>query len=206
MSIGVSMEAIGATAVGMVFKDGVILAAEKRVAYGYTILSKTGKKVFKITNYSGIACAGIIADMQILAKSLTAEANLFELNYKRPMKVRSLAKLLSTILYSSRLSPYLTEIIVGGIDSTGPHLYVLDTLGSLIEDKYAALGSGATLAMSILESEYSPEKTTDVGEEIVIKAMSAAIKRNIISGDGIDLLKITNDGAVEKFIPLETTS
>lgn len=205
MSVGVNMEAIGATAVGMIFKDGVILAAEKRVAYGYTILSKTGKKVFKITNYLGIACAGIIADMQILAKSLTAEANLFELNYKRPMKVRSLAKLLSTILYSSRLSPYLTEIIVGGIDSTGPHLYVLDTLGSLIEDKYAALGSGATLAMSILESEYSPEKTTEIGEEIVIKAMNAAIKRNIISGDGIDLLKITNDGAVEKFIPFETT-
>lgn len=198
------MSVIGATAVGMLCKDGVILASEKRIAYGYTVLSKTGKKVFKITNHLGIACAGIIADMQILAKSLTAEANLFELNYKRPMKVKNLAKLLSTILYNSRLSPYLTEIIVGGIDITGPHLYVLDPLGSLIEDKYAALGSGATLAVSILESEYSPEKDVDAGEEIVIKAMNAAMKRDIISGDGIDLLKITSSGAIEKYIPFES--
>ncbi|MCS7097140.1 MAG: archaeal proteasome endopeptidase complex subunit beta [Candidatus Methanomethylicia archaeon] len=198
------MEAIGATAVGMVCKDGVVLASEKRVAYGYTILSKAGKKVFKITNHLGIACAGVIADMQMLAKSLTAEANLFELNYKRPMKVRNLAKLLSTILYSSRLMPYMTEVIIAGVDTTGPHLYVLDPLGSLIEDKYVALGSGAMLAISVMESEYSPDITTDIGEEIAIKAIKAAVKRDIISGDGIDLLIIKHDETLEKFILLET--
>jgi proteasome beta subunit len=162
-----------------------------------------GKKVFKITNNLAIACAGLIADMQLLAKSLTAEANLYELTYKSPMKVRNLAKLLSTILYSNRLYPYLTEIIVAGVDVTGPHLYVLDPLGSLIEDKYAALGSGAPLAMSILESEYSPEITVDVGEKIAIKAVSAAIKRDIISGDGIDILIVKREGAIEKFLPIE---
>ncbi|MCS7368253.1 MAG: archaeal proteasome endopeptidase complex subunit beta [archaeon GBS-70-058] len=197
------MEALGATTVGLVCKDGVVLASEKRVAYGYTILSKMGKKVFKITNNLAIACAGLIADMQILAKSLTAEANLYELTYKSPMKVRNLAKLLSTILYSNRLYPYLTEIIVAGVDVTGPHLYVLDPLGSLIEDKYAALGSGAPLAMSILESEYSPEITVDIGEKIAVKAISAAIKRDIISGDGIDILIVKREGTIEKFLPIE---
>ncbi|MEM3713355.1 MAG: archaeal proteasome endopeptidase complex subunit beta [Nitrososphaeria archaeon] len=198
------MEAIGATTVGLICKNGVILASEKRVAYGYTLLSKMGKKVFKITDHLGIACAGLIADMQILAKSLSAEAKLFELNYKRPMKVKNLAKMLSTVLYSNRLSPYLAEVIVGGVDATGPHLYVLDPLGSLIEDKYAALGSGATLAISILESEFYPEMNVETGEKVTIKAINAAIKRDIISGDGIDLLIITPNFAIEKFIPLET--
>ncbi|HID15528.1 MAG TPA: proteasome subunit beta, partial [Candidatus Atribacteria bacterium] len=85
------MSMVGATAVGIVCKDGVVLASEKRIAYGYTVLSKVGKKVFKITDHLGIACAGLVSDMQVIARSLMAEANLYELDYKRPMSVRSLA-------------------------------------------------------------------------------------------------------------------
>ncbi|RLE50773.1 MAG: proteasome endopeptidase complex, archaeal, beta subunit [Candidatus Methanomethylicota archaeon] len=198
------MAVIGATAAGIVCKDGVVLASEKRVAYGYTILSKAGKKVFKITDYLGIACAGLISDMQIIARSLMAEANLYELDYKRPMSVKSLAKLLSVILYNRKLMPYITETIVAGIDSTGPHLYVLDPLGSLIEDKYAAVGSGSTLAISIIEANYSPDMVVHDGEELIIKAIKAAIERDAISGDGIDILSITKEGANEKFIPIES--
>ena len=199
-----NMAAVGATALGLICKDGVVLASEKRVAYGYTILSKAGKKVFKITEHLGISCAGLVSDMQLLAKSLTAEAKLFELNYKRPMKVKNLAKLLSVILYNQKRAPYLTETIVAGVDYTGPHLYVLDPLGSLIEDKYAALGSGATLAISLLESEFSPDLTIEKGEKLAIKAIKAAIKRDAVSGDGVDVLIFTLNGPIEKFIPVES--
>jgi len=198
------MAAVGATALGLICKDGVVLASEKRVAYGYTILSKVGKKVFKITDHLGISCAGLVSDMQLLAKSLTAEAKLFELNYKRPMKVKNLAKLLSVILYNQKRTPYLTETIVAGVDYTGPHLYVLDPLGSLIEDKYAALGSGATLAISLLESEFSPELTIEKGEKLAVKAIKAAIKRDAVSGDGVDVLIFTPNGPIEKFVPVES--
>ncbi|MCJ7609873.1 proteasome subunit beta, partial [Candidatus Bathyarchaeota archaeon] len=34
----------------MACKEGVILASEKRVTLGYLIVSKTGKKVFRITD------------------------------------------------------------------------------------------------------------------------------------------------------------
>lgn len=196
------MSMVGATAVGIICKDGVILASEKRIAYGYTVLSKVGKKVFKITDHLGIACAGLVSDMQVIARSLMAEANLYELDYKRPMSVRSLAKLLSMLLYGQKLVPYLTETIVGGVDSSGPHLFVLDPLGSLIEDKYASVGSGSTLAISIIESNFSPEMAMDEGKKLAVSAMKAAIARDAISGDGIDLLIITQDGAVEKFVPV----
>ncbi|MCS7364405.1 MAG: archaeal proteasome endopeptidase complex subunit beta [archaeon GB-1867-035] len=196
------MSMVGATAVGIVCKDGVVLASEKRIAYGYTVLSKVGKKVFKITDHLGIACAGLVSDMQVIARSLMAEANLYELDYKRPMSVRSLAKLLSMILYGQKLVPYFTETIVGGVDPSGPHLFVLDPLGSLIEDKYASVGTGATLAISIIESNYSPDMTIDEGRKLAVSAMKAAIARDAISGDGIDLLIITKDGAVEEFVPV----
>ena len=196
------MSMVGATAVGIACKDGVVLASEKRIAYGYTVLSKVGKKVFKITDHLGIACAGLVSDMQVIARSLMAEANLYELDYKRPMSVRSLAKLLSMILYGQKLVPYFTETIVGGVDPSGPHLFVLDPLGSLIEDKYASVGTGATLAISIIESNYSPDMTIDEGRKLAVSAMKAAIARDAISGDGIDLLIITKDGAVEEFVPV----
>ncbi len=197
------MATIGATAAGIVCKNGVVLGSEKRIAYGYTILSKAGKKVFKITNYLGIACAGLVSDMQLIARSLMAEANLYELDYKRPMPVKSLAKLLSVILYNRKQMPYITETIVAGIDSSGPHLFVLDPLGSLIEDKYAAVGSGSTLAISIIEAGYRADMSVEEGEELIIRAIKAAIERDAISGDGIDILSITSKGANEKFIPVE---
>lgn len=194
---------LGATTIGLVVKDGVILASEKRVTYGYSLLSKSGKKVFKITDRIGIACAGLIADMQAISRILAAEIKLYELENGRAISIRSAAKLLSVILYNNRNMPYIAETLVGGIDNEGPHLFVLDAWGSVIEDKYAALGSGAKIAIGIIESEYNENLTIEKGENIAIKAVKTAIGRDAISGDGIDILTITNSGVKEKFIPLK---
>jgi len=196
---------LGATTVGLITSEGVILASEKRVTYGYALLSKSGKKVFKITDRLGIACAGLIADMQAISRVLAAEVKLYEIENGRIMPVKSAAKLLSVILFNSRLMPYFAETLVGGVDDEGPHLFVLDPLGSVIEDKYAALGSGARIAIGIIESEYKDGLSLKEGEKLAIKAVKTAIGRDAISGDGIDLLMITDTGSSERFIPLQLT-
>ncbi|MCX8170160.1 MAG: hypothetical protein N3D72_03620, partial [Candidatus Methanomethyliaceae archaeon] len=76
-----------------------------------------------------------------------------------------------------------------------------DQLGSLIEDKYAAVGTGAALAISVIEASYKEAITVEEGRELAIKAIKAAISRDVISGDGIDLVVISRDGAKEDFIP-----
>ncbi len=195
---------LGATTVGLITKDGVVLASEKRVTYGYSLLSKSGKKVFKITDRIGIACAGLIADMQAISRILAAEVRLYELENERIMPIRSVAKLLSVILYNNRHMPYIAETLVGGVDNEGPHLFVLDPWGSVIEDRYAALGSGAKVAIGIIESEYKDSLSTEEGENLAIKAIKTAVGRDAISGDGIDILVITNSGTRERFIPLKT--
>ncbi|RLE95363.1 MAG: proteasome endopeptidase complex, archaeal, beta subunit [Thermoprotei archaeon] len=192
----------GATVVGLVFDKGIVLAAEKRVTYGFSLMSKAGKKVYKINDRVGIACAGLIADMQMIAKTLAAEVNLYELETKKILSIRGVAKLLSVILFNRRLMPYFAETVVGGIDDTGPHIFVLDPLGSLIEDKYAALGTGAKIAIGILETEYSENITAEKAKSIAIKAIKTAISRDAVSGDGIDLLVISGKGAEEIFVPL----
>lgn len=195
--------AIGATTVGIKCEDGVVLASEKRVAYGFTVTSKAGRKVFKATPNIGIACAGVIADMQAIARWLAAEANLYELSQNRPIPVRSAAKLLANILFGQRWMPLLSETLIGGIDSEGNHLFVLDPIGSLIKDDYAALGSGAPIAIGIIEAGYRKGMSVQEGKELAIKAIKAAAERDALSGDGIDVLVITKGGVEESFVPLK---
>ncbi|MEM3726141.1 MAG: archaeal proteasome endopeptidase complex subunit beta [Candidatus Bathyarchaeia archaeon] len=188
----------GATTVGVVCTDGVILASEKRVSYGYLVVSKGGKKVFKITDHIGAACAGLVSDMQILVREVEAYANLFTLDVGRNISVRSAAKLMSNLLFSRRLAPLITQTIVGGIDEEGPSLYVLDVLGSVIPDKYAVVGSGTEIAMGVLEEGYDEKLTVKEAKDLVVRAIKSAISRDIMSGDGIDFLIITKDGIAEE--------
>jgi len=190
----------GATTVGIVCSSGVILASEKRVSYGNFVLSRSAKKVFKISDHIGAACAGLVSDMQILIREVGVYANLFKLETGRPISIKAAAKVISSLLFSSRLLPYITETIVGGVDDEGPSLYVLDLLGSVIPDKYAAVGSGAEIAIGVLESEYKEGMSIEEGKNLVIKAIKSAISRDAMSGDGIDLLIITKNGAKEESI------
>ncbi|HDD33773.1 MAG TPA: archaeal proteasome endopeptidase complex subunit beta [Thermofilaceae archaeon] len=190
----------GATALGIKARDGIVLAADKRVAYGYLLMSKAGKKVFRVLDRAGVASAGFIADMQTLARTLEAEMRLYELETGLKPRIYSIAKLLSLILYSSKLVPYLVETIVGGVDEEGPHIYVLDPLGAIVEEEYAALGTGAQLAISIVESEYKRSMSVDEARRLALKAVKAAFSRDAVSGDGIDLLLISTSGVKEEFI------
>jgi proteasome beta subunit len=190
----------GATTVGVVCRGGVILASEKRVSYGYLVVSKGGKKVFKITDRIGAACAGLVSDMQILVREVEAYANLYSLEVSRPISVRSAAKLMSNLLFNRRLAPLITQTIVGGTDGEGTSLYVLDILGSVIPDKYAVVGSGTEIAMGVLEEGYREGMTMDEGKNLVVRAVKSAISRDVMSGDGIDFLLITKDGTHEESI------
>jgi len=192
----------GATTIGVVCKDGVILASEKRVSYGYMVMSKTGKKVFEITETIGAACAGLVADMQILIRHMRANAQIYELEYGRRMSVRAAAKLMSNLLFQRRLFPYLTQTIVGGVDEDGPALYILDPLGSVIPDDYAAVGSGAEIAIGVLETRYKKDVTIAEGREFVEKALRSAIARDVASGNGMDILLITSEGIKEDTVIL----
>ncbi len=190
----------GATTIGLVFSDGVILASEKRVTYGSMIMSKTVKKVFRIADQVGAACAGLVSDMQILAREVEAQAKLFAFEAKRPMPVKAAAKVMSNVLFNRRMLPLITQTIVGGMDDDVPALYVLDVIGSLLPDTYAAVGSGAQIATGVLEDGYKDNMSQQDAKVLVLKAITSAIRRDAMSGDGVDLLIITKEGIKEENI------
>lgn len=192
----------GATTIGIVCRNGIVLASEKRVSYGYTVMSKAGKKIFKILDHVGAACAGLIADMQILTRQVSAYAKLFELNNGRRIPVKAVAKTMSNLLFPRRFFPYFTQTIVGGVDDEGPGLYVLDSIGSIISDKYAVIGSGANIAVGVLEDSYKENLSLEEGKKMALRAMKSAIARDIASGNGIDILMISNEGIKEENLAL----
>jgi len=188
--------------VGVRCKEGIVLASEKRVSYGFMVTSRSAKKVFKVTDRMAIACAGLMGDMQAIARTLAAEASLYELSYNRSMSIRSAAKLLANILFSQRYMPLYSETLLGGIDPEGSHLFVLDSLGSIIEDDYAAIGSGAAIAIAILEDGYGRASDLKAAENLAVRAVKAAIERDALSGDGVDVLTVSERGVEERFTPL----
>ncbi|NPA99272.1 MAG: archaeal proteasome endopeptidase complex subunit beta [Crenarchaeota archaeon] len=187
------MDGVG-TVLGIKAKDGIVLAGEKRLTYDGFVLSRNVRKVHPITNHIGIGVTGLMGDAQVLLKMLRFEAKNYELQHNRRIRVRAMAKMASIILYSYKLMPMMTETIIAGVDDKGPQLFVLDPVGSYIEDKYAALGSGGPLALGILEKEYSDNMSVKEASELAVSALEAALKRDVMSGDGIDLLIITKDG------------
>jgi proteasome beta subunit len=182
----------GATAVGISFDNGVVLASEKRVSYGNFVVNKNTKKTFQVTDHVGAACAGMIADMQILVRQVGALAKIRKLETRRDVAPNSVAKMMSVIMFERRFFPLLTQVIVGGIDKK-PEIYTLDPLGSVLPDDYAAVGTGAEMALGVMDSEYRPNISEQSAKELAIKAIKSSIQRDSASGDGIDILFVTRN-------------
>lgn len=191
----------GATAIGLTYQDGVILAADKRISYGNFVVNKNTRKIFSITDQIASACAGMVADMQVLTRQVGALAKIRKLETRREMATNSAAKLMSVIMFERRYFPLLTQVIVGGVN-TLPEIYTLDPLGSLLPDNYAAVGTGAELALGLIDSEYKKDMTEDASKKLAIKAIKSSVQRDSASGDGIDILAITNKGTKEESINL----
>ena len=187
----------GATAVGISFANGVTLAAEKRVSYGNFVINKQTRKIFSVTESVGAACAGMIADMQVLVRQVEALAKIRKLETRRNVATNSVAKLMSVIMFERRFFPLLTQVIVGGVD-TKSQIYTLDPLGSVLPDEYAAVGTGAEMALGVLDSEYKSSITAEQSKDLALKAIRSSIQRDSASGDGIDLLVITKGGHAQE--------
>jgi len=186
----------GATAVGITFDGGIVFASEKRIAFGNFLVSKSTKKTFEITPKVGATCAGLVADMQILTLQIAALAKIRKMELKRDVPPNSVAKMMSNMMYERRYFPLLTQVIVGGVVDK-PVLYTLDPLGSVLPDEYAAVGTGAEMALGVLDPQFKENMSESEAVDLAKKAVRSAALRDSASGDGVDIMVITADGIKE---------
>jgi len=191
----------GTTTLGMVCKEGVVIATEQRATMGTLIAHKATKKLYKIDEHLALATAGLVGDLQVLARYLNAEANLYRLKRAARMPVKSAATLMSNILNQRKFAPYYVQLILGGYDNTGGYVFSLDAAGGAIPDKYTAGGSGSPYVFGVLEDNYKDDLTADDGIDLAVRAITAAKNRDSASGGMINVAVITKEGFKE--VPME---
>lgn len=185
----------GTTTVGLVCKDGLVMASERRATMGNFVASRRAKKIYQISDKVGLTTAGSVGDAQFLTRLMKVETYLYNIRKEQEPTVKSIATMVSNLLNSTRFFPYLVQLIIGGVDENGPTVFSLDPLGGAIEEEdIVATGSGSMTAYGVLEDRYASDLTVDQGVELVVRAVTSAMKRDTASGDGIDVVKITKDG------------
>ena len=188
----------GTTTVGVVCSDGIVFSTDTRVMMPRSYIAhKKGRKVYKIDDHLGMTISGVVADAQNVVDILRYYAGIYKLEKKAPMPVRAAARLASNVFFSSRLFPYIADVLIGGHDETGASIFNVNLFGSLTKENYVSTGSGSPIAYGILESEYRDGITLEKGIAIAIKAVTSAMKRDAMSGDSFDVVIIDKGGYKE---------
>jgi len=184
----------GTTTVGIKAKDGVVLCADMRASAGYFIANNNTMKIQKIDDHAAMTMAGGVADAQNITDILKYHANLHRIQKQEPIPIKSLTRLTSLIFQQNRGYPFIADILVGGYDKQGPALYNIDMFGSAEEKTYVTTGSGSPVAYGLLEEEYHEDLSVEDAKVIALRAVKAAIIRNIGTGDGINISIINKNG------------
>ena len=194
----------GTTTIGIACNEGVVLAADRRASAGYMVADKKAQKVFKINEDIAITTAGLVSDIQLLSKIIRAQLKLIEVRNSKKASTKQAANLMAGLVYSNirKMSMFQSMVgfILAGRDSKGFHLYEIGIDGSLTQyDDYCADGSGMMFALGVLEAEYKKDLSISEGVKLAVKTINTAIKRDIATGNGIDVMTITKDGVKKVF-------
>ena len=190
----------GTTTVGIVCKDGIILAADKRAtAGGNIILNKDVQKVIKLTEDLAITIAGTVSDIQLIIKLIKAEVELKTIRTGKRPQVKEVANLLGSIIYQNirkfSTIPGITAFLLAGRDQSGLHFYELSPDGTVMkQEKYMTDGSGFMYALGVLDTNYKVDMSLQEGIKLAVQAINAALQRDAASGEGIDVFTVTKDG------------
>jgi len=187
----------GTTTIAVVCKNGVIMASDTRVTMGSYVAHKHGKKIYKIDDHLAMTISGSVADAQRTVEILTVNAQLYKLNNDRPIPISSAARLIANLLFSARYAPLIAQVLIGGVDDTGPHVFSVDPFGSLTEEKCVATGSGSPIAYGVLEDKYKEDRYAEEVLPVIVKAVNSAMKRDTASGDSFNVAVIDEKGYQE---------
>ena len=191
------MDAIktGTSTVGITFDGGVVVGADHRATMGNFIANKNVKKLFKISGRVALTTAGLVGHAQSLARMLSAELALYELKRDAPMTVKGAATLTANILVGR---PHYVQLLIVGVDESGPSVYSIDSAGGSIPDLYCATGSGSPFMYGVLEDQFSKGMKKEEAISLAAKALLASAQRDSASGNWMDLAVITmKDGYVQ---------
>jgi len=199
----------GTTILGIVCKDGIIMAADRQTTAGHIVMSKNTQKVIQLNDYLVFSACGLAAAADRIKKLLPAELKLKQLRSKCWPTVKQAANLLAEIIYHTIRQPSMIPdemgALIAGVNEDGTtELYTIDPAGSIhkVEDYDANFGSGMPYVLGLLERQYKKEIGIKEGVELAKEALKSSTQRDIGSGYGIDVYAITKEG-IKKVVEQE---
>jgi len=200
----------GTTILGIVCKDGVVMAADKQTTLGQSIVhSKNAEKVWKVNDYLVISGCGVMSDINRVPKVLAAELKLKELKSHSRPKVKQAASLLSNMSYQGirqpSMIPQQAGFLLAGFNEDGSsELYTLGVDGAIekVSDYDANMGSGMPYVLGLLERQYKRDMSVKEGIELAKEALKSSTQRDTGSGYGLDVFTITKEG-IKKVVEQE---
>ncbi|TKJ20386.1 MAG: proteasome subunit beta [Promethearchaeota archaeon Loki_b32] len=186
----------GTTTVGIMIKDGVVVATDSQATAGTFVVSKQAQKLFEINKYTAATIAGGVADCSYVVNQLKALSRLKEVEEERVPEPKYVASICRNILFSGR-SFFVSMILIGGFSrkEKSGKLYGIDLLGTLYEeDSFISFGSGSPFSLGVLEADWKPNLTKAKGIELIKTAISSSRERDAGSGYKIQLCTIDKNG------------
>lgn len=191
----------GTTIVGIIFKDGVILGADTRATEDTIVSDKNCSKIHYLAKNIYCCGAGTAADTEVTTKMISSQLELHRLNTGRVVRVATANTMLKQMLF--RYQGYIgAALVLGGVDTTGPHLFCIFPHGSSDKLPYVTMGSGSLAAMAVFESRWHPQMDEEAGKQLVRDAIAAGIFNDLGSGSNVDLCVIKK-GTVEYLRPFD---
>jgi proteasome beta subunit len=185
----------GTTTLAIACPDGVVMATEKRATMGHLVGHKNTQKLFPVDQHLALTTAGLVGDAQMLARYLSAQAQLYRFKRDQPLPVRGAATLLGNILNQSKFQPYWVQLIVGGYDNKGGAIYSVDSAGGAIPETWTVTGSGSAFVYGVLEDRIDgATASVKDGIDLAIRGLNAAMRRDSASGNGMDIAVIDKAG------------
>ena len=162
----------GATAIGLVYDEGVILAATRSTE---ELKVRNPEKVFKVDDHIGIATSGLVADGRTLVDETRNEAQRYLMTYDEPIPMNVLSKFVADrcqhFTQYGGVRPYGVSTIAGGVKDGEPKVYQTDPSGTLNQYSAIAIGKGGTEAKEHLEENFEHDLDEDSAVEMAVNAL-----------------------------------
>ncbi|MCX6802767.1 MAG: proteasome subunit beta [Candidatus Diapherotrites archaeon] len=209
MEIGKDELKTGTTTVGLIVKDGIVLAADMQATMGNLGYDLESKKLSKITERIALTNAGSVGDSITIVRFLRTRAKLYETDREAQITPKALTTFISNVLNSNRYAPYAVQFIIGGMVGK-PQLFEIMPYGASIErEQFATSGSGTQIALAVLDEGYKKDMSQEEGIALAVRAIAASKKRDIYTGGrSISVMVVDEQGVkelpeaeVKKYIP-----
>lgn len=181
----------GSTSLGIVFKEGVILASLKPSSA--LMVSTSAEKIFEIDNHLGAVAAGLLADARVLINLARIRAQIHKITFEEPIDTWNIAHVIGdrmqvSTLYAG-LRPYGVSFLIGGVDKSGSHLIESDPSGMLYEWKAFAIGRGGSLANKIFKQKWRENMSEKESIELAVETINKVEKERKESTIEIAIIK-----------------